>query len=78
MIDYDVILHFQIYKKCLDCLCGLLPEVLCSLSSATSTLDTDLRQIRDSVQRNFCRVEWEFRDTSCEFVTNLLNKHKGR
>jgi hypothetical protein len=70
---------FQIYRKCLDCVCTLLPQVLSSSSfSEISPFKSDPCQIRDLVQRNFCSMEWEFRDTSCEFVRNLLEKHKGK
>ncbi|XP_061175336.1 BRCA1-associated ATM activator 1-like [Saccostrea echinata] len=67
-----------IYRKCLDCLCILLPWILSSSrhSSDTSTVTSDLCKIRDSVQKNFCSMDWEFRDTSCEFVKKLLEKNK--
>lgn len=67
----------MIYRKCLHCLCRLLPEVLFS-SLETSTVKSALCTIRESIQRNFCSVEWEFRDTSCEFVRNLTDKHKDK
>lgn len=73
------IAYFQIYRKCLDCVCTLLPEVLSSsCHSEESPVKSDLCRIRDLVQRNFCSMGWEFRDTSCEFVRDLLEKYKGK
>ncbi|XP_062589713.1 BRCA1-associated ATM activator 1-like [Saccostrea cucullata] len=67
-----------IYRKCLDCICILLPQVLSSSrhSSDVSTVTSDLCKIRDSVQRNFCSMDWEFRDTSCEFVKKIFEQDK--
>ena len=57
------------------CLLPLFPTLL---ASTEVELGDIVRELSDTLQCHLCAVEWEVRDTTLEFLCQVLEKYKGR
>ena len=65
----------QIYSSSLKCLLPLLPTMLATSCYGNSKPISG--ELSDIIQRHLCSVQWEIRDTTLEFLSQVLEKFTG-
>ena len=59
----------------LVCFLPLFPTLLASIEVEFGDIVTELS---DTLQCHLCALQWEVRDTTLEFLCQVLEKYKGR